>query len=158
MRDTVKILHADVVFEEVKLQLAEGHKAKLRISGMSMWPFLCHGRDFVVLSSVEPEQIRKGNIVLLKRADGSYLIHRVTGLNGENIQTTGDGKLERDGWFPKKDVIAVADSIIRKDKEIRCNCFPWKQIMGLWTACFPIRTILLKVLYWISRQKMSVKK
>lgn len=151
MNKNVKLLHADILFAEVRQQLKEGNKAKVRVSGMSMWPFLCHGRDFVILKAVTSDQVKIGDIVLLQKPDGSYLLHRVTNIKENQIQTTGDHLIYRDGWFSRDSIIGMADSIVRKEKEISCGNPWWKSVMGIWRICFPIRGILVSVLYRISK-------
>ena len=65
-----------------------------------MWPFLCHGRDQVVVEACRPDEIRKVDIVLLHTYLGNYLVHRVTGIKEDRFETTGDGNCFRDGYFP----------------------------------------------------------
>ena len=43
-----------------------------------MWPFICHGRDRVVLSSCTPDQLKVGDIVLFQTPLGNYMLHRIT--------------------------------------------------------------------------------
>ena len=50
----------------------------LTVTGGSMLPLLAGGRDRVTLGPV-PERLRRGEVLLYHRADGSYVLHRLTG-------------------------------------------------------------------------------
>ena len=50
----------------------------LTVTGGSMLPLLAGGRDRVTLGPV-PERLRRGEVLLYRRADGSYVLHRLTG-------------------------------------------------------------------------------
>lgn len=82
-----------------------------------MWPFLCHGRDSVVVESVAPEQVKKGDIVLLRVNENRYLLHRVTKASPDAIETTGDGNCFRDGAFPRSCIAARVAAVIRNGKK-----------------------------------------
>jgi len=127
------------LFSAICEQLAEGRQAVFTVTGMSMWPFLCHGRDQVVLEAVEPETIRKGDIVLLRTFPGNYLLHRVTRMKDGKIETTGDGNCFRDGFFPGSVVLARAVRLIRPDRTIDCRAWNWQLAFRCWMALYPVR-------------------
>lgn len=133
--------------------LAEGRQAAFTVTGMSMWPFLCHGRDQVVVEACRPDQVRKGDIVLLQTCFGNYLLHRITKVSGDRFETTGDGNCFRDGSFPFSCLRARAVRLIRKERRIECGSTRWKVIFSIWMALFPIRGALLHGLRVISRLK-----
>lgn len=128
-----------------------GQNASFRITGYSMWPLLCHRRDSVVLTACEKENLQVGDIVLLQRDEEHYLLHRITKIKGEIMETTGDGNLFRDGVFPLDWVKAKAVSINRKGKTIHCEDLRWKIVFRVWMALFPVRGPLLKALRFWSR-------
>ena len=151
------VVLADELFREIQLQLQMGHMTSFTISGMSMWPFLCHGRDQVILKAARPELLKKGAIVLLRKDDGSYLVHRITGIREDYIQTTGDGKLCRDGWFRKDQILAVADQVVRKGRTISCSSIGWKVQSALWMSAWPIRKELLWMMGGILRVSRRIR-
>lgn len=144
---------AEILFEEVKQRLALGEQVKIPVTGMSMWPFICHGRDSVILEAAIPGKLRVGDIVLLRKPDGDYLLHRITAMTADSVRTTGDSQCNHDGWFPKEAVLAVVKIILRKGKSISCRNFFWGCIMGVWRICFPIRNKLIQFLLRLSRLK-----
>ena len=55
---------------------AAGQSVRFSPRGVSMLPMLRQGRDSVVLSPA-PKQLRKYDLPLYRRDDGSYVLHRV---------------------------------------------------------------------------------
>lgn len=148
-----KIISMYEMFPVVLEMLHEGKKGSFTVTGMSMWPFICHGRDKVIVEKVDSEKLKKGDIILLQTPLGNYLLHRITRIKGDCFETTGDGNCFRDGWFPRSCVRARVVKIIRKEKEMDCDTFGWKIIFWIWGICFPIRRYLLAALRGISRMK-----
>jgi signal peptidase I len=72
----VAVLDTEKYLDAVCLMLSQGHEnVPVPISGVSMRPFLRNG-DFAYLAPL-PEKIRKGDILLFRRSDGRYVLHRV---------------------------------------------------------------------------------
>ena len=57
-------ISSEVLFAAIAEQLAAGRQAAFTVTGMSMWPFLCHGRDQVIVGQAERASLRRGDIVL----------------------------------------------------------------------------------------------
>lgn len=131
------------LFTAIREQLAEGRQAAFTVTGMSMWPLLCHGRDQVIVAAVEPSELKKGDIVLLQTPQGNYLLHRITRLLPDGFETTGDGNLFRDGVFPYRCLVARVTAVVRKGKTISCShplfCFCGR----IWMALFRLRQPLV---------------
>lgn len=142
---------ADVLFGAIAEELAENRRASFVVTGMSMWPFLCHGRDRAVLEAVKPEEIRKGDIVLLRTVLGNYLLHRVTRRRGDRIETTGDGNCFRDGEFPVSCVIGRCIAMVRPNRIIDCADPKWKLAFRCWMLLYPIRKPLMAA--WMKLRK-----
>lgn len=49
----------------------------LPIQGTSMWPLLREGKSRVQIASMEGQPLRKGDLVLFKREDGTLVLHRI---------------------------------------------------------------------------------
>lgn len=156
MREKKQWISSQELFTAVEEMLSEGKQAAFTVTGMSMWPFLCHGRDQVILEKVRTDRLRKGEIILFGPAPGRYILHRITGLNGQRFQTTGDGSCVRDGWFPLETVKARAVRLVRNGKEIDCSSPVWKCIFRIWMGLFPVRGMILKLLRagWKMQQRI----
>lgn len=138
-KGTVEFVSAQVLFPVIKDLLAEGRQAAFIVTGMSMWPFLCHGRDQVVLDVCTPEALKVGDILLFQTELGNYILHRVTALRTDRFQTTGDGNYFRDGWFSNTCILGRVVRFIRKGKIVDCRSRKYRFICRLWMFLFPIR-------------------
>lgn len=141
------------LFDMIEEQLADHRQVVFAVTGMSMWPFICHGRDQVIIEKCNIDTIKVGDIVLWKTPYKKYILHRVTQVLPNYIETTGDGNYFRDGLIPKTYICARVNTIIRKNKRIDCDCIYWKVIFKLWMWLFPIRKELLMILRRLSHVK-----
>ena len=153
MKSEIQKIPSKELFSMIEELLAEGRQAAFTVTGMSMWPFLCHGRDQVVVEACRPDEIRKGDIVLLQTYLGNYLLHRVTGITEDRFETTGDGNCFRDGYFTFSCLRARVTRLVRKGKTIECSSIGWKVIFSIWMTLFPMRSVLLRALRKISHLK-----
>lgn len=96
MMEEKKRITSEILFAAIEEELKANRKASFTVTGMSMWPFLCHGRDQVMIEAVDPQRIQKGYIVLFKVPGDKYILHRVTDISSDWFETTGDGNLCRD--------------------------------------------------------------
>jgi hypothetical protein len=151
-------VHASELFNMLLPMLEEGRNAVFTVSGMSMWPFICHGRDQVIVTACDPALLRVGDIILFRTPGGRYMLHRITALRPDAFETTGDGNCFRDGWFLRDCARAKVVSILRDGKTIDCRSWGWRAIFALWRFLFPIRRHLLRLLLWIGRYKAKVRK
>ena len=146
-------ISSEILFAAVEEQLAAGRSASFTVTGMSMWPFLCHGRDRVIVTRCSPDDLAVGDIILFCPVSGKYFLHRITALREDTFETTGDGNCCRDGWFSRDCVRAKVTGIVRKGKTISCRSPFWRFIFAIWRILFPCRGTLLR----LGRAYSSVK-
>lgn len=139
MQTEKRWITAQLLFSAISEELASHRRASFTVTGMSMWPFLCHGRDQVILEEYIPGTLRKGDVVLLQTPLGNYLLHRVTRVLPDGFETTGDGNCFRDGRFPFCCIRARASAFVRKGKIIDCRSAAWRALFAVWMALFPVR-------------------
>ena len=151
MKIEKQLLSSELLFSAIEALLAEGHQASFTVTGMSMWPFLCHGRDQVIVEACQSNTLRRGDIILLQTQLQNYLLHRITKINANGFVTTGDGNCFRDGEFPFSCVRAKVICLIRNGKKIECGCWKWKFISQLWMVLFPIRKWIFKMWFHIRK-------
>jgi len=147
----VEFVSAQVLFPVIRQLLAEGRQAAFTVTGMSMWPFLCHGRDRVVLNVCTPEALRVGDIVLFQTEQGHYLLHRVTDLRPGQFQTTGDGNYFRDGWFSNDCILGQVIRFVRKGKYVDCCSLKYKILCRFWMFLFPVRKLIFVIWFRIRK-------
>ena len=138
-------ISSEILFAVVEEQLAAGRSASFTVTGMSMWPFLCHGRDRVIVTGTSPDDLAVGDIILFCPVPGKYILHRITALREDAFETTGDGNCYRDGWISRECIRAKVTGIVRKGKTISCRSPFWRFIFAIWRILFPIRRPLLRL-------------
>ena len=128
----------------LRLQLENGGRAPLVVTGISMHPTLRHCRDMVELIPLARE-LRRGDLILYRRAEGAYILHRIiTKPRDGQFCCAGDNQ-----WEPEKvqadQVIALVDTYIRDGKRIPVQALSWRLRIGLWIFLFPVRKPFLKL-------------
>lgn len=157
MKEEKRFISSDILFSIIKEQLDVNRQAIFGVTGMSMWPFLCHGRDQVIVEKCERNHLRKGDIVLFQTPLGNYMLHRITSLNEHGFETTGDGNCFRDGTFSYECIVAKVSRLVRPEKTIDCNDQKWKLIFRIWMFLFPIRKYIFAFWFCIRKYVKSDK-
>ena len=85
---------------------------RLYPKGTSMLPLIVQGEDSVVL--VKPSLLLVGDIVLYKRKNGSFILHRIVKINGNDLVICGDNQTTLEYGITKDDVIAKVSAIYKK--------------------------------------------
>lgn len=153
----VRMISSDALFSAMERQFAENRQAIFTVTGMSMWPFLCGGRDCVILKRCDTAKLRQGDVVLLQTQIGTYMLHRVTALKPDRFETTGDGNCFRDGFFPLSCIRAQMSGCIRKGKTISCDARLWCAASAVWTRLYPVRRHLLRMLRALGAIRAKLK-
>lgn len=123
--------------ELIALQLEHGGKASLTVTGCSMMPMLYHRRDCVTLIPAAPRQ-KKGDIILYRRKNGSYVLHRIIALSPGGYICCGDNQAEREP-VNQEQLIAVVDGFTRKGKAYSLNAFWYRLYKTAWVNLFFLR-------------------
>ena len=124
---------------EVEKLIAEGKQVVIPVSGGSMTPFLVGERDFVMLEKTELAEIRRGDILLYRRENGQFVLHRVYAMQ-EKTRTKqfymmGDVQTVVEGPIYERQIIARVSNIKRKGV--------WKKKKNFWEFFF--RRIWIKI-------------
>lgn len=116
-----------------------------QVVGSSMRPLIRVNRDQVMLVSVDPQDVKPGDIVLFPGhfGGGNYCLHRVYQLNGDQVQTFGDGNTRPDPWFPRERILGKVQLIVRGKKTIDCEDPKWQKRAARWCRLWRLRPLLL---------------
>lgn len=108
--------------------IGDGGEFRLYPKGVSMRPLLRHGVDSVVL--VAPNEVpRRGDILLYRRANGQYVLHRFMRFDKDGkLCFSGDNHTEIEHGIAKEQVMASVAAVFRKDKRRNTN--------GLFLRCY----------------------
>lgn len=140
MSSTIEIPN-DILLQEVRNLLKEGHTTTLRVRGNSMRPFLEDKRDSIVLTAVT--HINVGDAVLAETRPGHYVFHRIIAIDGDNVTLMGDGNIRGTEHCLQTDVAANVQAFIRKGKTYSPKGRVWRRYSWWWTRLLPLRRYLL---------------
>ena len=89
-----------------------GGEFELYPKGTSMLPLILEGRDSVILSCL-PDELTAGDVVLYRRDDGSYVLHRIIGCDGGTYTMCGDNQYNAEPGIRRDQMIAFASAFAR---------------------------------------------
>lgn len=130
------LVNSHVLVEEAALLLEEGREVCFTPSGTSMLPFIRGGEDRVKLKKLP--SVSTGDIVLARLPDRDVL-HRVIGMEGENVILMGDGNLSETERCRRQDVLGTVTEIQKGTRTV----IPGKA--RFWRAVRPVRKYILAV-------------
>ena len=146
MKTQTKILPPELLLEEYrKLLQEEGVKElPLTITGSSMSPFLIHGRDTVYLSRLT-RPARRGDMLLYRRDNGAYILHRVYAVTPESYTMVGDAQTELEYIPSPNQIHARVTAASHKGKPNRPGQLRWWAYRHLWLWLRPVRPMLMNL-------------
>ena len=116
--------------------LDSGMSVEIAPHGVSMLPMLRDGRDTVILSRPEGK-LKKYDVPLYRREDGSFVLHRVVKV-GESYTCIGDNQFVYEEGVTDDQIIAVMTSFRRGKRVVskksvfyRLYCILWNATRGL---------------------------
>lgn len=114
------------------------------VTGTSMAPFL-HPGDTVYLSPPD-RSFSPGDVVLYRRADGSYILHRIIRVEHNGIvQITGDNQTPLEPVQAETQIVAKVTTAKRKGRLITTQSLTWQFYRTLWRWLRPIRPYIGKL-------------
>ena len=134
-------------FSWVQDELQTGKQVRIPVKGMSMFPFLRDGADFVTLTSCKPEELKKRDIVLFVYKN-KYIMHRLRYRKETGWIAQGDGNLSKWEFCSDQKIVGKMTCVYRPDgKVIEANSRKWKWMSSLWTSMGIFKRPLLHVLH-----------
>lgn len=137
-------IHANKLFSLVLELIHNGQNAKIAVRGTSMLPFLRNDIDSVELSKARFDDIKRGDIVMIRRYDGAYVMHRVIQKSTKEFFIIGDAQQWIEGPLHPDQLVAVVNTVWRKKKKISCSNIVWKTLCNCWLLVIPWRYRILK--------------
>ena len=140
--DKIVTMPMEQLIQVVQLQLSEKGSAGLVVTGNSMWPTFRHRKDQVVLRPADTFQ--KGDIILYRRENGQYVLHRIMQKKDGYVFCCGDNQWEKErvenSW-----VLAVVTAFYRKGKHYSVTAKGYRLYQWAWGMLFPTRRPILAV-------------
>ena len=155
MKTQTKTMQPEVLLEEYRRLLRDDPSIDalpLVITGNSMSPFQIHGRDTVYLSRLT-RPVRRGDMLLYRRENGSYVLHRVYRASPESLTMIGDAQTVLEPGIRREQVIAIVTRVERKGKQLGPGSFWWGFFEKIWIRIIPLRRGICGLYSWIRHGK-----
>ena len=146
---TEKELPLDVMMPIIREQLSRECSVKLSPRGTSMLPMLRQGIDSVLLSPL-PERLKKYDLPLYQRNDGSYILHRIVGV-GEGYTCMGDNQFVVEYPVYHSQMIAVVTAFYRGDKKVSVDALGYRLYTRIWWHSRKWRQCWRRGIGWLRR-------
>ena len=133
--------------------------------GTSMNPLLKSGRDKVYIEKPK-NRLKKGDIALYNRADGSYILHRVYKVLPSSYVFWGDNHFMLEYGITDDNVLGVAKGYYKGEKFIDFDkSFKYKIYKLIWCSFVSLRKFLhlFRRIWWkikkfFSRKNKNIEK
>jgi len=132
-------------YDSIESMLEKEESVLISPVGNSMLPFLKSGRDTVLLKKVT-RPLSKYDVVLYRGKDGGYILHRIIRITDKGYIICGDNCSVWERGIKPDDIIAVVDSIVRKNKTYPCHCFKNRIYERVWCG-----TLLKRIVFKLKR-------
>lgn len=121
--------------------------AVVPITGTSMLPLLKEGRDRVELEPCSQERLKKGDVVLYKKNDGTLVLHRIIKTeNREFFTVLGDHQFKNAERVNKNQIIAVACGFFIKGRYVTEKTRWYRLYKKIWLSSLTVRRCFLALL------------
>jgi signal peptidase I len=150
----IKMSELSGLIEEL---LEKDNMVRVTVTGNSMYPFLRHGADSVLIKKRAGRPLR-GDIVLVKKADGRFVLHRIIGIKDNGFFIMGDSQDRPEGPLDMGRIAAVVVKVYRKGREISCSSLSWRMLSWMWSAAVPIRKIIIRAYLAAGRIRSRIRK
>ena len=124
--------------------LNEGKSVKIKTEGGSMAPFITGGRDMVEIMAPGPS-LKRGDIVLIRRSGGKYVLHRLYKIKEDGYYILGDGEDFVEGPFSSDQIVAKSRYYYKKGKRKDNDSLDMKIKYTIWFWLRPVRGILIRL-------------
>lgn len=150
MEHRVRVVDPAQIIEPLLGLLDEVQAVPLVISGGSMSPFLINGRDTVYLSKIS-RPLKKGDMVLYRRAGGAYVLHRIFKVEDGSYTMVGDAQTYMESGIRPDQICAIVTAAYRKDKLLQKGSFWWDFFEIVWIRLVPLRPALKKMYSFVKQ-------
>ncbi len=144
MEKDIKTLTLSV--EEWHSLALEGVMSAVQVSlvGDSMRPLIRKNTDTVTVAPVYRD-LKKGDIVLFRRDDRDYVVHRIKRIVDGKVITLGDRCVDFDAPIPISSVWGIAVKLQRGDRNLNLDSCFCRAVGKVIMATRPVRYVLKKL-------------
>lgn len=126
------------IYPLMRESLERGSDVSITVTGTSMLPLLHGGTDTALLAR-PTGRLKKYDLPLYRRRDGSFVLHRVVKVVQNGYIMCGDNQVVTEHGIRDEDIIAVVTSFTRLGKRRSVTDIPYRVYSVLWTNLRPLR-------------------
>lgn len=139
-----QIKDTDAFMQRFQQLLLQGETLMLPVLGQSMSPFLVHQRDTVWLKAAA-DPLKVGDLVLYRRENGAYILHRICRITGSSYMMIGDAHTVAEPNIRREQILAVAVRALCSGKIQEPGTFRWEFFCRVWIRLIPLRPFLIRI-------------
>ncbi|MBR2916774.1 MAG: S24/S26 family peptidase [Clostridia bacterium] len=144
VKDITLIEMLPLIEEKINL----GGNVVFKPQGVSMLPLIRPGKDSVVLSK-GTLPLKKYDLPLYRRRDGSFVIHRVVGFGKRNSYIMcGDNQYKKEYGIKDEDIIGLVTGIYKGKRLIKVSSLLYKFYISLIVLARPFKHFLRRAIKW----------
>ena len=146
----IESVSVDDLMPLIQERLAAGQSVRFSPRGISMLPMLRQGTDSVVLSPV-PETLKKYDLPLYRRDDGTYILHRVVAA-GDVYTCVGDNQFKQETGVRHDQMIGLVTAFYRGETYHAVTEPAYRLYCRFWYYSRPIRHFYRRGIGWLRRK------
>ena len=123
--------------------LKKGGEVKLPVKGISMYPLIYSGRDYVIIK--QTDNYKKYDIVFYTRDDGSYILHRIVGKGKDGYKLAGDFETQKEPGVKADKILGRVYTVLRGKRVINVESKGYKFYSRLWVWLMPLRPMMISM-------------
>lgn len=132
--------------------------AVVPIKGTSMWPLLQEGKSWVQIISRDGRQLKAGEVVLYRRADGKLVLHRIIRVEAEGTYLLcGDHQWRPEEQVKDEQILAVAQAFSRNGHSFGEQTGWYRVYQIFWNGNLTVRRFCLALLRLSGLEKRSLQ-
>lgn len=120
--------------------LREQGQLRLEISGSSMQPLLKAEKNTVHISCLtqNPQPL---DVVLFRRDDGSFVLHRILSVCAERYTLCGDNQTKQEFGITRQQIVGRMEGYYTGERYHSCSALTYQMYARLWTGAMPVRRL-----------------
>lgn len=132
---------------DIEELLNEGKIIQIQPQGYSMYPLLFPGRDAVQIEKTDITKVKRGDVLLYRRKEGSLVLHRVYCRQKDGLYMVGDNQTEIEGPLALSQVRGKMIAVQRNGKSFS-TANPFYVIFSrIWLILRPFRPVISKIIH-----------
>lgn len=110
--------------------------------GISMLPLIRPERDTIVIKTPNTD-LKKFDVVLYKRKNGTYILHRILAIQPDGYVLCGDNQVQKEYGVQREQIIGVLDGVYRDQNYVDMKSYRHRLYTRVWCSSILLRKCAL---------------